>query len=225
MVAAGRIRVNGRTVELGDRVVPGDRIEIDGGRSFKLQPAEALVRVIAYNKPIGEVTTRSDDAGRKTVFRKLPKLHGGRWINVGRLDINTSGLLLFTNHGELAHRLMHPSYRVDREYAARVYGRVDEAMLQRLRDGVEIEGELSRFEDIVKGKGEGANQWYYCVVQSGRNREVRRLWESQDVTISRLTRVRFGNIMLPTDLRPGKTVEIGGQLRQDLIRLVGLRPS
>jgi len=131
-------------------------------------------------------------------------------------------LLLFTNHGELAHRLMHPRYRIDREYAARIYGEVDAAVLARLRGGVDIDGEIFQFDDIVIGEGEGSNQWYYCVVQSGRNREVRRLWESQDVQVSRLMRVRFGNIMLPTDLRGGRQVELGGDLLKELCNLVGL---
>ncbi|MEQ8662096.1 MAG: pseudouridine synthase, partial [Gammaproteobacteria bacterium] len=155
----------------------------------------------------------------------LPGMRHGRWINIGRLDINTSGLLLFTNHGELAHRLMHPRFRIDREYAVRVYGEVDQAMLARLRAGVEIEGEESHFDDIAVGEGDGANQWYYCVVQRGRHREVRRLWESQGVQVSRLMRVRFANVMLPTDLRAGRSVELGGTLLDDLCRLVDLAPG
>ncbi|MEQ8235021.1 MAG: pseudouridine synthase [Gammaproteobacteria bacterium] len=143
-------------------------------------------------------------------------------INIGRLDINTSGLLLFTNNGELAHRLMHPRYRIDREYAVRVFGEVDQAMLARLRAGVEIEGEAAHFDDIVVGEGDGANHWYYCVVQRGRHREVRRLWESQGVKVSRLMRVRFANVMLPTDLRAGRSIELGGALLEDLCRLVDL---
>lgn len=223
LVAAGKIRINGRIAQVGESVQPGDRVEVDGGRSFRLQPSANLVRVIAYNKPIGEITSRRDDGGRATVFKRLPKIHGGRWINIGRLDVNTGGLLLFTNHGELAHRLMHPSSQVDREYAARIYGAVDDSMLNRLRRGVDIDGETSRFEDIVRGDGDRANRWYYCVVQSGRNREVRKLWESQGVQVSRLMRVRFGNVMLPTDLRSGRSVELGGRLLEELIQLAGLR--
>jgi 23S rRNA pseudouridine2605 synthase len=205
-------------------VVPGDRVQLDDGRTFRIAAPERTPRVLAYNKPVGVVTTRADPEGRPDVFAHLPRLAHGRWINVGRLDINTSGLLLFTDHGELAHRLMHPRYRVDREYAARIYGEVDDAMLARLRRGVDLDGTPSRFEDIVAGDGEGANRWYYCVVQSGRNREVRRLWESQGVVVSRLMRVRFGNIMLPADLRAGQTVEVGGALRDELCALVDLDP-
>lgn len=225
LVAEGRILVNGAAADIGMRVHPGDRIQIDGGRAFRLRAAENDIRVLAYNKPVGEVCTRRDEQRRRTVFSRLPRLASGRWINVGRLDINTSGLLLFTNHGELAHRLMHPRYRVDREYAARIFGRVDNAMLERLRQGVEVDGERLAFADIVAGDSEddSANRWYYCVVQSGRQREVRRLWESQGVQVSRLSRVRFANVMLPTDLRPGRSVELGGKLLDELCALVGIR--
>ena len=224
-IEAGRIRLNGVRAETGARVVPGDRVQLDDGRMLRIAAPVQDVRVLAYNKPAGVVCTRHDPEGRPHIFEHLPRVERGRWINVGRLDINTSGLLLFTNHGDLAHRLMHPRYRVDREYAARIFGQVDDDMLARLREGVDIEGEHGHFDDIVVGEGEGANRWYYCVVQSGRNREVRRLWESQGVTVSRLMRVRFGNVMLPTDLRAGQTVELGGALRDELLRLVELPAS
>ena len=220
----GRVRVNGRRAEIGQQVGPGDRVQLDDGRNLRISGGLESLRVLAYNKPAGEVCTRRDEEGRPNIFENLPRIERGRWINIGRLDINTSGLLLFTNHGELAHRLMHPRYRVDREYAARVFGPVDDDMLQRMRDGVDIDGERFHFDDIVEGEGEGANHWYYCVVQSGRQREVRRLWESQGVKVSRLMRVRFGNVMLPTDLRAGHSVELGGILRDELCALVGLDP-
>ncbi|MGR8919077.1 MAG: pseudouridine synthase [Gammaproteobacteria bacterium] len=224
LVGAGRVTVNGKPAAIGQLVEAGDRVQVDRGRVLRIGAGEERIRVLAYHKPVGEVTSRSDEASRRTVFRRLPRIRGGRWINVGRLDINTAGLLLFTNHGELAHRLMHPRYRIDREYAVRVFGRVDAEALERLRSGVDIDGELMRLDDIAVGEdsGDGANKWYYCVVQSGRNREVRRLWESQGVKVSRLIRVRYGNVMLPTDLRPGRHVELGGQLLEDLCRLVGL---
>ena len=222
LVAAGRVRVNGRPATLGHRVRPGDQVQIDGRPAMRIRADESLVRVLAYHKPVGEICSRRDAEGRRTVFSRLPRLRGERWVNIGRLDVNTSGLLLFTNHGELAHRLMHPRHAIDREYAVRVYGRVDEAMLQRLRTGVEIEGETWHFDDITPGAGERANRWYTCLVQRGRHHEVRRLWESQGVQVSRLMRVRFGNIMLPTDLRPGRHVEIGGALLEELMALVGL---
>lgn len=223
-IEAGRIRVNGTRAVTGARVVTGDRVQLDDGRVLRVGPAAQSVRVLAYNKPAGVVCSRHDPEGRPHIFERLPRLDRGRWINIGRLDINTSGLLLFTNHGDLAHRLMHPRYRVDREYAARIFGQVDDAMLARLRGGIDIDGEHGHFDDIVGGDGEGANRWYYCVVQSGRHREVRRLWESQGVTVSRLMRVRFGNVMLPTDLRAGHAVELGGALLDELCRLVELGP-
>jgi 23S rRNA pseudouridine2605 synthase len=221
-VDAGRIRINGKCATTGARVAPGDRVQLDDGRALRVQADAQSIRVLAYSKAAGVVCTRRDPEKRPTVFEHLPRIAGGRWINVGRLDINTSGLLLFTNHGELAHRLMHPRYNIDREYAARIYGHVDKPMLDRLRTGVEIDGERFHFDDIVLGEGSGANRWYYCVVQSGRQREVRRLWESQGVKVSRLIRVRFGNVMLPTDLRPGKHVQLGGALLDELCALVGV---
>lgn len=221
-VEAGRIRVNGRRAETGARVAPGDRVQLDDGRLLRVSGGSQDLHVLAYNKPAGVVCTRRDEQNRPNIFEDLPRIERGRWINIGRLDINTSGLLLFTNHGELAHRLMHPRHRVDREYAARIFGEVEDEMLQRLRDGVDIDGERFHFDDIVEGEGDGANRWYYCVVQSGRQREVRRLWESQGVKVSRLIRVRFGNVMLPADLRGGQTVELGGTLRDELCALVGL---
>ncbi len=225
LVSAGRVRLNGQVAALGATVRPGDQVQIDGGRVVRLDEASEPLRVLAYNKPVDVVCTRHDEFDRPTIFAKLPRIKHGRWINVGRLDINTSGLLLFTNHGELAHRLMHPRYRIDREYAARIYGEVDADMLARLRAGVDIDAERFRFDDITPGAGEGTNRWYYCVVQSGRNREVRRLWESQGVQVSRLMRVRFGNIMLPTDLRAGRQIELGGALLDDLCALVDLKPD
>jgi len=221
-VNAGRIRINGNIAHLGARVEPGDRVQCDDGRAMRVALSTQEIRVLALNKATGTVCTRRDPEERPTVFQRLPTLREGRWIIVGRLDFNTSGLLLFTNHGELAYRLMHPSYRVDREYAARIFGAVDHSMLVRLRKGINIDGRDHRFDDIVGGKGMGANRWFYCVLQSGRQQEVRRLWESQGVKVGRLNRVRFGNVMLPTDLRSGRYVELGGALLSDLCALVGV---
>ena len=221
-IVADRIRINGKCAVTGARVMPGDRVQLDDGRELRVEPQTEPIRVLAYNKPVGVVCTRDDPEQRPTVFKHLPRIDSGRWINVGRLDINTSGLLLFTNNGELAHRLMHPSYRIDREYSARIFGHVDQDMLNRLRQGVDIDGERYHFDDIVAGDGRGANRWFYCVVQSGRQREVRKLWESQGVKVSRLARVRFGNVMLPTDLGPGRHVDVGGALRDALCALVGV---
>ena len=146
-----------------------------------------------------------------------------RWIGIGRLDVNTSGLLLFTTSGDLANRLMHPRYGIDREYAVRVFGEVDGEILARLKSGVEIDGESYAFDDIVRGNGRGANRWYYCVVRQGRNREVRRLWESQGVQVNRLIRTRFGNVMLPRDLKPGDHFEVKGVMLDDLYRLANFQ--
>lgn len=217
-----RILLNGRLACLGDRVKEGDRIVIDGGRSQLVHLKRAPLRVLAYNKPVGRICSRSDAEGWESVFHDLPKENGFRWTGVGRLDLNTSGLLLFTTDGELASRLMHPSYKVDREYAVRIYGEVTPSNLRKLTVGVQIEGERCKFSDVIKGRGEGANCWYTCVVQVGRNREVRHLWESLGVQVSRLIRVRFGNILLPVDLRPGATVELGGSLVRELCNLVNL---
>lgn len=192
----GRIQVNGVVAELGNSVDGTEAIKIDG-KPLTLAPPQAQ-RVIAYHKPFGEITTRSDPEGRPTIFDHLPRLVSGRWISVGRLDINTSGLLLLTNDGELANRLMHPSQQLEREYAVRVFGEIDGLILERLLHGVELEDGPARFISIrdAGGSGNGANRWYHVVLAEGRNREVRRLWESQGVQVSRLTRVRYGPIEL-----------------------------
>ena len=224
LIKQGRVLVNGKVAKLGYCVTAKDKIQLDGGRIIRIGASTAAeTRVLGYNKPVGEVVTRSDEKGRQTVFKNLPFLKGGRWISVGRLDINTSGLLLFTNNGELANRLTHPRYKIDREYAARIFGQVDKKSLENLRAGVEIDGCHCAFSDIVEGGGEGINRWFTCLVQSGQNRAVRRLWESQGLKVSRLIRVRFGNIMLPTDLMPGRYVELGGDLLNELGSLARLR--
>ena len=217
-----RILLNGRLARLGDRVKEGDRIAIDGSRLQRVSLKRTTLRVLAYNKPVGRICSKRDSERWETVYRDLPRESGFRWVGVGRLDLNTSGLLLFTTDGELASRLMHPSYQIDREYAVRIYGEVTPNNLRKLIGGVEIEGERFRFSDVIKGRGDGANCWYTCVVQAGRNREVRRLWESLGVQVSRLIRVRFANILLPVDLHPGSTVELGGPLVQELCNLVNL---
>jgi len=203
----GRISVNGKLAKIGQRVTEKDRISVDGEPVFVDSEKEAT-RVILYHKPAGEISTRSDPEGRPTVFDALPKLFQGRWISVGRLDINTSGLLLFTNDGELANRLMHPSNGLEREYAVRVLGIVTNEILDRLVKGVRLEDGNARFEDIVVSGGKGANRWYHVVVMEGRNRLVRRLWESQGLKVSRLKRVRFGPIFLEASLRQGHWREL-----------------
>lgn len=218
----GRVEVNGEVAQLGARASTADDVRVDG-RSVDLSPAASPTRrVIAYNKPEGEVTTRDDPEGRPTVFERLPRLTGERWIAVGRLDIATSGLLLFTTDGELANRLMHPSWQVDREYAVRIFGEVDDAMAERLTTGVTLEDGEARFTDLVYWGGTGHNHWYYVAIMEGRNREVRRLWESQGVQVSRLKRVRHGPIFLPSRLSVGRWEELSQADVDTLSESVGL---
>lgn len=225
-ISAGRIKVNGAQARLGQRVIASDAIALDGRLLEREALSASVRRVLLYNKPVGEICTRHDPEGRRTVFESLPKLREGRWLNVGRLDINTSGLLLLTTDGELANRLMHPSFGMDREYAVRVHGEVDEAMLERLKQGVTLEDGKARFSDIQKApEGDGINHWYHCVVLEGRNREVRRLWESQGVQVSRLKRVRFGPVFLTAKLAQGRFRELT-QAEVDILSAeVGLAPS
>ncbi|MDF2868117.1 MAG: ribosomal large subunit pseudouridine synthase [Gammaproteobacteria bacterium] len=202
----GRVKLNGKVAELGARATIEDKIEVDGRLiRFNHHFAEEQPAVLLYHKPAGEVCTRSDPEGRPTVFDNLPRVRNKRWVIVGRLDLNTSGLLLFTTDGELANRLMHPSYEIEREYAVRVWGEVDQLILTNLQKGVMLEDGLARFDKIQDAGGAGKNHWYHVILTEGRNREVRRLWESQGVTVSRLIRVRFGNIQLPRDLRIGSS--------------------
>lgn len=224
VIADGRVRVNGRVATLGDRVRDSDTIQLDGKRVAQSAEQKQSVRVLLYNKPEGEICSRNDPEGRRTVYERLPRLRGERWISVGRLDYNTSGLLLFTNDGELANKLMHPSSVIDREYLVRIQGDVDDDMKQRLRDGVLLEDGVARFTDIVDGSGEGRNRWYYCVVMEGRNREVRRLWESQGVKVSRLKRVRYGNVFIPSHVRVGQWIELNDAEIADLCVTAGLEP-
>lgn len=218
----GRVKVNGEVARLGDRVELTDKIDLDDRRVKIEKPEKRRIRVLLYNKPEGEICTRSDPEKRPTVYDRLPPISGDRWISVGRLDFNTSGLLLFTNEGELANKLMHPSSVIDREYLARIQGTVDKDMKQRLRDGVLLDDGVAKFTDVVDGAGEGRNQWFYCVVMEGRNREVRRLWESQGVVVSRLKRVRYGNIFIPSHVRGGQWIELSDFEIQDLCVTAGV---
>lgn len=221
-IEQGRVSVNGAIAKLGDRVTSSVRILVDG-RPIALRPTESLKRrVLVYHKPVGEMCTRSDPEGRPTVFDHLPLIRQQRWIAIGRLDFNTAGLLLFTNDGELANRLMHPSAEIEREYAVRVLGTVEKPMLSKLRKGVELEDGLANFDSIQDAGGEGANHWYHVTLKEGRNRIVRRLWESQGITVSRLIRVRFGNVQLPRTLRFGRWQELEKDAMENLVKLVGL---
>jgi 23S rRNA pseudouridine2605 synthase len=224
-ISLGRVKVNGVVATLGHRVDSLDAISLDGRLLKREEGAESVRRVLIYNKPDGEICTRDDPEGRPTVFDRLPKPREGRWINIGRLDINTTGLLMFTTDGELANRLMHPSYQMDREYAVRVRGEVDEEMLERLKAGVVLEDGPARFTDIKEAPGgTGFNHWYHCVVMEGRNREVRRLWESQGVVVSRLKRVRFGPVFMTSELTMGRWREMGQREIDILSEEVGLTP-
>lgn len=226
LIKAGRVSVNGQVAKLGERLEDENAIVRIDGHAVSIKDSEEVVcRVLAYYKPEGELCTRHDPEGRRTVFDRLPKIRGARWISVGRLDANTSGLLLFTTDGELANRLMHPSRQVEREYLVRVFGEVTEQKVRNLVKGVELEDGIARFEDIVYAGGEGMNHTFYVVINEGRNREVRRLWESQDTTVSRLKRVRYGDIFLEKSLPRGGWMELTLKEVNYLRELVELKPE
>ena len=206
------MRVNDKVAQPGDRLSPQDRISIDR-RRVELRPlppdaSAAGPKALAYYKPQGEICTAADPQGRRTVFAGLPKLKRGRWVSVGRLDINTSGLLLFTDNGMLAERLMHPRNQVEREYAVRVSGQATAAQLKAMTKGVKLEDGMARFSSISRGAGQGKNRWHQVILMGGRNREVRRLWESQGLTVNRLIRIRYGPCSLPRNKRPGQFWEL-----------------
>ena len=223
LIKAGRVRVNDRVAQPGDRLNPHDRVSIDRRRvtlgSMSPGATGARPKVLAYYKPQGEICTSTDPQGRRTVFAGLPKLKRGRWICIGRLDINTSGLLLFTDDGVLADRLMHPRNQIEREYAVRVAGRATDEQLQALRKGVELNDGMARFDAISRGAGQGRNRWYKVIITEGRNREVRRLWESQGLAVNRLIRIRYGSCSLPRIKRPGQFWELG---REEIDALLNL---
>ena len=219
-IEQGRVTIDGSPATLGDRVTQRERISVDG-RPVNTTPAQET-RSILYHKPTGEVCSRKDPQGRRTVFERLPKLKSGRWISIGRLDYNTSGLLLFTTDGDLANKLMHPSSNIEREYMVRVMGEWNEAMLQRLLEGVMLEDGMARFTDIQDGGGDGINHWFYVVIMEGRNREVRRLWESQGLTVSRLKRVRYGDVFIPSKVKQGQWVELEKKEVKSLYRMADL---
>ena len=225
MISEGRVSIDGKVAFLGDRVNGTEQIRLDGHHVKLTAQDEDICRVLVYNKPEGEMCTRKDPEGRPTVFDRLPPLETGRWVAVGRLDINTSGMLLFTTDGELANRLMHPSQKVEREYAVRVFGEINEAMLQTLRTGVKLEDGMARFQKITYRGGEGRNHWFHVVLSEGRNREVRRLWESQDVQVSRLIRVRYGDMEMQRQLPMGGWRELALKEVNYYRQLVNLTPE
>lgn len=222
-IEEGRITIDGQPATLGARVTSDQALRVDG-RAVPIHAIQPKQRILLYHKPEGEVCTRSDPQGRPTVFDKLPSLRGARWIAVGRLDFNTSGLLLFTTDGDLANRLMHPSQEIDREYAVRILGKTSDEMLARLKEGVMLEDGPARFDSIVDAGGSGANHWYHVTLKEGRNREVRRLWEALGVKVSRLIRVRFGPVVLPPHFHARRTVELDEAAAGALYEYVGLKP-
>ena len=222
-IEAGRITVNGRPATLGQRVLPDDLVSVDGRALRRQAPAaSALPRVIVYNKPEGEICSRKDPEGRPSVFEQLPRLRDGRWVLVGRLDLNTAGLLLATDHGELANRLMHPGFGIEREYLVRVSGEIDEAMLARLRKGILLDDGMAAFDAVMECGGSGRNRWFAVVLREGRNREVRRLWEAEGCVVSRLKRVRFGPVALSSRDRRGGWRELDEAAVRQLFAIVEL---
>lgn len=221
LLQEGRISVNGKTAKPGDQIDGREKVAIDG-KLLRLQRQVAKPKILMYHKPVGQVCTRADPEGREDVYQHLPRLQQGRWVSIGRLDLNTSGLLLFTNDGELANRLMHPSYEIEREYAVRVRGAVSLDMLRQLRDGVELDDGPAHFDDILDSGGTGSNHWYHVTLKEGRNREVRRLWEAVGVEISRLMRVRYDQFKLPKWLKPGKSRFLDDDVVKGVYQRLGL---
>jgi len=219
-IKQGEVKIDGEKANLGQAVGHGQTIELDQLKYRVTANQSQVHKVVMYNKPEGVICTRSDPEGRPTVFDKIPAPRSGRWVTVGRLDINTSGLLLLTTDGELANALMHPSNGVDREYACRINGEVSDETLEKLKAGVELEDGKARFSDIVRSGGDGENHWFHVVLMEGKNREVRRLWASQDVRVSRLKRVRYGPVFIPSRLKVGRWEELNDKdikvLRQDV---------
>ena len=224
VIAAGRVSVNGQVAQVGERIEPTDELRIDGRKvAFQIED-EIRRRVIIYYKPEGEICSRSDPENRPTVFDQLPAIPGDRWVMVGRLDINSTGLLMFTNDGELANRLMHPSSEIEREYAVRVMGEVTPQLKKNMTQGVVLDDGPAKFESFSEIGGEGVNRWYQVVVKEGRNREVRRIFESQGLKVSRLLRTRYGTVILPRELRTGRWVELDKNDIDNLTKAVELKP-
>jgi 23S rRNA pseudouridine2605 synthase len=223
LILAGRVSVNGLPAHTGQRVMPTDQVRVNGKPiQLRLKAAGKPPRVLLYHKPVGEIVSQDDPEGRPTVFDKLPKVSGGRWVAVGRLDFNTEGLLLFTTSGELANRLMHPRYEVEREYAVRVLGELTEEQMQRLREGISLEDGPARFNKIEDAGGTGANHWYRVTIAEGRNREVRRMFEQAGLEVSRLIRIRYGAVALPRTLARGRYSELAPEWVQAWMHDLGI---
>ncbi len=224
LIIAGRVSVNGEPAHIGQRILPTDQVRING-KLIQRKVSKRPPRVLIYHKPAGEIVSHSDPDGRPSVFDRLPTMKAGKWLAVGRLDFNTEGLLLFTTSGDLANRLMHPRYGIDREYAVRTLGELDEGMRQKLLAGVELEDGLAQFSRIADGGGEGVNKWYRVTIGEGRNREVRRMFEAVGLTVSRLIRTRYGILMLPRGLKRGRWEEMEENAVRDLMGVTGLEKS
>lgn len=218
LIAAGKVMLNGQLAQLGDRAGPGDVIRI-GRRTIRVHAEDELPKVLLYHKPDGEIVSHSDPQGRPLVFDKLPHLRSSKWIAVGRLDFNTSGLLIFTNDGVLANRLMHPRFEMEREYAVRILGELTEEQMKQLTTGIPLDDGQAAFTYLTEEGGEGANHWYRVILKEGKNREVRRMFEAIGITVSRLMRVRFGPINLPPRIKRGQWLELD---EKETRRLLGL---
>lgn len=222
LIAQGHLTINGQVAKLGDSVGPGDKVKLDGNL-INLRFGDPLPRVLIYNKPDNEIVTRDDPEKRATVFDRLPKVNGGRWVSVGRLDLNTSGLLMFTTSGELAQRLTHPRFEVEREYAVRIMGELTPELVEKLTvTGIEIEGDLCKFDSLEDRGGEGSNHWYHVVLREGRNREVRKMMEAAGMMVSRLMRVRFGPVQLPGHIKRGMFRDMEEEQVQELLAFAGM---
>lgn len=221
MIAAGRVSINGVVATTGASVVPGDLVRVDQ-KPVNLSFEAELPKVLLYHKPEGEIVSADDPSGRASVFDKLPKVRGAKWIAIGRLDINTSGLLIFTTSGELANRFMHPRYEVEREYAVRIFGELTEGQMLQLQQGIALDDGPANFELVSPQGGEGANHWYQVVLKEGRNREVRRLFEAMQTPVSRLIRVRFGPLVLPPRLKRGMMLALDPKEILSLLEWAGL---
>lgn len=223
LIIAGRVSVNGEPAHIGQRVMPNDQVRVNGKPlQLRLKAHGRPPRVLLYHKPVGEIVSQDDPEGRPTVFAKLPKVSGGRWVAVGRLDYNTEGLLLFTTSGELANRLMHPRYEVEREYAVRVLGELTEEQRQRLLEGVTLDDGPARFGKCEDAGGQGANHWYRVSIGEGRNREVRRMFEQVGLEVSRLIRIRYGVVALPRTLARGRYSELAPEWVQAWMHDLGI---
>ena len=223
-ISEGRVQVNGETAVLGSKVCARDIIKVSGKRVY-IRFEDKRTRILIYHKAEGEIVSRDDPEGRDTVFDNLPKLRGAKWIAIGRLDFNTEGLMIFTTSGELANNLMHPRFEVEREYAVRVLGELTEEMIQKLLDGVELDDGPAKLQSLFVAGGEGANRWYRVIIMEGRKREVRRIFEHLGLTVSRLTRIRFGPISLPPQLRRGQKIELEDDMVAQILEWAEMAPS